>query len=333
MNDGSPPIDPNQVDLPDDAQAFAAAMQQMSLEIRGLGLANQVRTFSGEGTRKFKDWQKDMTRICTAIAANPDRTRSLALQTTSGFAADFLTRFLKENPTADWPKIKQAMSGRYSDDSDASYALQKMRRLRQSSGESVQNFAERILSLAEDAFDEDEMNDRLVQKEMIDTLIDGVKSDVISKKLLKHSPDTFTDALQVALDEQQTTRSFQLRRRTEEPMEVDMVHAQSAKLNNLEEKMSVLTETVATLAGKLSEVFITQATAAAPAPSYSTPSAPVYGQKRPYHDSHPKPVQPKKAYRWTADGKPICYFCNKIGHKMLECRMRKAELNKRGQLN
>jgi hypothetical protein len=182
------------------------------MEIRSMSMANQIRHFNGEGNRKFHDWLKDMTRVCTALRADPERTRALALQTVTGPAAEFLTRYLTTRPTADWPVIKAAMAARYSDEADATYALQKLRTLKQNSGEPVQNYVERILSFSGDAYVGQDINNQFIQQQLVQTFIDGVKDEFMAKKLIRERPQTLDAALTIAISELQTSRSFALRR-------------------------------------------------------------------------------------------------------------------------
>jgi hypothetical protein len=92
----------------------------------------------------------------------------------------------------------------------------------------------------------------------------------------------------LALREQQTARLFELRRK-EEPMEVD-----AASVAPKAEQNEVLEQIVARLESLK-------------------------------QDLRPKPtaiVKPKPRNKWTPDGRPICNFCSKIGHKWKECRSR-----------
>ena len=44
-------------------EAFGKSIRKLQLEFRTQGIKATVRTFSGEGARKFADWLKDMKRL------------------------------------------------------------------------------------------------------------------------------------------------------------------------------------------------------------------------------------------------------------------------------
>ena len=60
---------------------------------------------------------------------------------------------MQANADHTWDQMKQQLATRFSDVTDAQMALSLLRQVRQKQGETIQNSAERILSLAEDAYD------------------------------------------------------------------------------------------------------------------------------------------------------------------------------------
>ena len=73
-------------------ETFKDGIRKLQLEFRTQGIKTSVRTFSGEGARKFADWLKDMKKASTLVDKDDDRLRALALETLQGPAADFLQR-------------------------------------------------------------------------------------------------------------------------------------------------------------------------------------------------------------------------------------------------
>ena len=66
------------------------------METRAATVGANIRTFSGESTKKFKEWIKDMERAGYQVEADDSRMKAMCLQSLSGVAADFFLRFLKE---------------------------------------------------------------------------------------------------------------------------------------------------------------------------------------------------------------------------------------------
>ena len=201
--------------------------EQLRLELRQQGVCQNIRTFSGEGSEKFQNWATDIERARTQLNASDERSRVLALQTLSGPAADFCTREIQENPQITWVTLKKKLSNRYNDMADLQYARQKLRRMVQTRGESVQNYYERIMTVAASAFGLAERKDRHVQQQLIEYFVDGLRDDNMVRKLIRQKPETLERALEMATNEQQTNKSFDLRRGQAKdaptPMEVGVV--------------------------------------------------------------------------------------------------------------
>ena len=91
-----------------------------------------------------------------------------------------------------------ALVAQYEEDGDSHLATQKPCRLQQKAGKSMQNFIERILTLALEAHRY--LDQPLVQTILVDVLNDGVKNDDIAKRSIKASPGTINAALTIALN-------------------------------------------------------------------------------------------------------------------------------------
>ncbi|ESP00186.1 hypothetical protein LOTGIDRAFT_173423 [Lottia gigantea] len=126
--------------------------QQLMLELRAQGLPQQVRNFSGEGGKRFSEWIRDIGKAGVSVSANDSRLVGLALQTSTGLAGNFVLRHIKANPNISSRDLKAILSARFSDHSDQQFTLQKLRRAKQSHGESVQAFGDKLINLADDAY-------------------------------------------------------------------------------------------------------------------------------------------------------------------------------------
>ena len=197
---------------------------KLEQEMRAAGAHSRIVTFSGEGSgAKFVEWTKDLERLRIALRADDDRMRFMALQTLAGQAAEFASSLIRGEPNISWDGLKRQLRDRYSDLADVLYARQRLKRLSQKKGESVQNFFQRIISLAEESYPGQDLRQAVLQEQLIEIFVDGLKESAMAKRLLRVRPDTLNHALRLATQEQQANRTFELRR-GEEPMEVDTLH-------------------------------------------------------------------------------------------------------------
>ena len=271
--------------------------------MRVQSLAKTIRDYSGEGSRHFHDWVKDIEKAGITLNADDQRYKSLVLQTLRGSAGDFVTRLIRVQPNITWPSIRQALYDQYSDINDTQLAIQKLRRLTQNAGESIQNFAMRIMVLADDTYAGHDTNNPLIQSALIETLVDGVRDNGVARKLIRENPDKFEKAVAVAVAEQQATRAYNIRRR-EQPMDVNLVSQEDSN-SEITQRLDKLVDAVGQLLVK---------------------------DKNSKKETQTKGKQGGKSrFKWTEDGKPICHYCGKIGHTQSKCFSKRKQKNKSGK--
>lgn len=108
-------------------------------------------------------------------------------------------------------------------------ALSLLRQTRQKAGETIHNYAERILSLAEDAYNN--QGGDAVERQLIDIFVDGLTNDQLKMKILRDQPDTLQAAVGVATNEQNLRARVQMSHQIQTtsngtPMEVDQSRGQ-----------------------------------------------------------------------------------------------------------
>ena len=117
------------------------------------------------------------------------RKRLIAYQSNKGAVGGFTNRYMEAFPQSSWAELKAELANKFSDVTDSRYALSLLRSIRQKPGENIHLYAERILSLAEEAFigpGED-----VVEPQLIDTFVDGsVGIDAFKIQILRENPDT-----------------------------------------------------------------------------------------------------------------------------------------------
>ena len=272
--------------------------RDIQIELKAQGVLKNIRECDGTSSKKFKQWLRDVERAGEVMNADGERLKSFALQTLKGPAAEYCSRVMRLNPALDWNGVKASLCEQYSDTSDAYVAKCKLKGLTQTPSESIRNFTERIFSLADEAFVGENLNHPLIQTMLVDILIEGVLNDAVSRKLIRDRPGNLQEALRLAVREQTDQKSFDVRRgikRHEEAMEVNAVN---------QNKIDSLATAVLDLGERLASVL-----AISSGKNYPKPQQKQEGRKGPF-----------VKFKWTSDGKPICHYCNKIGHKQTECR-------------
>lgn len=336
-----------------EGELIVKQMQDVVQEIRAQGLTQNVRTFNGESSTKFHDWVRDMDSIyCTT---DDERMRLLATRTLCGPAGKFACRLINEKPTISWRELRLKLRERYSEFQDPYCAQMKLRQLKQHAGELVQNFSERIQTIASEAFDN--ISTPEAQRFLVEVFQKGVANDRLARSLIHKKFDKLQSAVDFACSEQQTDRTFQMCRGptalTEEPMDIDVVRTSGStkidKLENSLEELSAKLNVVTDQVLAFQQHSHRQQPITRPTHYNNRNSTPNFNPNRQntsfYRSRVPQtsqrfeyprrtqftrqqtPVQGqsqqqhnRSQYKWTSDGRPICVFCSRIGHTQRNCR-------------
>ena len=291
---------------------FTHNFKSLQYEMRTQGLASQVKPFSGDVSgRTFRAWVRDMQKVGITVDNDSERMKVLAIQTLKGPASEFVSRKLRLNPAMTWEELLTSLKECYADQSDAQLAMQKLKRVKQQSSETIQNFSERIVDLAEEAFVGLNLTDALIQQQLKDIFLDGIKDDGIARELIKDRPTTLERAVKIATAGQVTNRTFELRRREEIPMEVDRIQGQN------QDRLDQLEGAIDEIKGMISKAFTNTGTANTGKTSVKPKELLINGK------------QPK----WTPEGKPICAYCEIPGHVFNTCRKCGRDLKSKPQEN
>ena len=220
--------------------AFAAIAGQMQAVSRALGtqgVSGVVDSYEGESS-KFREWIRNLEKYALLVGADDETRKRIAYQTSKGGVSDFLHRYMRDHPQSTWDEVREELADRFSEVRDRQHALALLRASKQKPRETVQLYAERIRSLAEDAFPPVAAGNRearaAVDRQLVEILTDGLREDSLKRKILRENPVTFNAAVTVAVAEQNVLHRFSLKlgptaraihrdtqSRREEPMEID----------------------------------------------------------------------------------------------------------------
>ena len=214
------------------------AFQNLRLEVANIsqalaaqGISSTISKFDGN-PRHFREWIKSIEKYAMLVGVPDGRKKLIAFQTSGGAVSGFIQRYIQANPNNTWEQMKTQLSVRFSDVTDAQMALSLLRQTRQNKGETIHNYAERILSLAEDAYHN--QGGDAVERQLIDIFVDGLNNDQLKMKILRDQPNTLQGAVGVATNEQNLRTRVQMSHQNTSsnhtPMEVD--HSRGPRFRN-----------------------------------------------------------------------------------------------------
>ena len=214
---------------PDIAALFghlAREMSSMSSALSAHGVSQIVPKFWGD-PKKFREWIKAIEKYAQLCDIADDKKKMVAFQASGGPVSGYISRFIQAQRRASWDELKEELTKRFSDVSDKHHAMSVLRNIKQKSGENIQLFAERLLSLAEEAFDN--IGGPEIERQLIDIFVDGLYDERLKLRILRVKPDTLQGAISLVTEEQNLRRRVGLAdhdsARLGDPSEMEIDHS------------------------------------------------------------------------------------------------------------
>lgn len=209
-------------------QNLTIQLASLAKTVGAQAISQVVNPYNGD-PKSFKGWVKNIEKFALLTNATDERVKLIAYQSSIGPVGDFIHRYLKDHPQNTWPQLRAELTSRFAECTDPQLALQLLRKVKQQPGEGVQMFAERLLTLAEDAFnDPNAQAQDVIEQQLVGFFIDGLCYDNLKMRIMRENPNRFQAAVLAAMQEQNLRKRFNLRtgrfsERTEEPMDVDHI--------------------------------------------------------------------------------------------------------------
>lgn len=204
-------------------QNVAEEMGNVSVQLGAQGISQIINPYDGD-PKKYKDWVKSIEKYAVLTNLDNDRIKRVAYQSSRGPVSDFIRRYHDNNPGHTWNQLSTELSRRFSEVVDEQHAYMLLRKVHQKPGETVQVYAERLITLSEEAFPGQQ--GPAIQRQLVDIFVDGLLEDQLKMKILRENPATLDAAITTATNEQNLRKRFSLRTRQhqvpeDERMEVD----------------------------------------------------------------------------------------------------------------
>jgi len=196
---------------PSAIQLLTDALRELPDTLTSTSALTQLPKFSGK-TNEFQDWVLELERHFLVFGCDDAKKKKVVFQTSSGSVCEFLKRFLAGNQQITYEELKDELKLRYGEITDSHHALKLLRSVKQRQGENVATYGERILSLAKDACSGMPAPGDNIQRMLVGQFTDGLLSDQVRIKLIRNNPANLTEAVNLALREQNILKRVTLRK-------------------------------------------------------------------------------------------------------------------------
>ena len=212
------------------ANAFSQLTDQLghlSTTVANQGISQNIPPFDGK-SKDFYAWVKSIEKFCTLTNVPANNYKLVAYNSSRDTVSSFIARYMNQFPRGTWENLKTELSSRFGEVVDESHAAVLLRKVKQKEGEPIQSYAERLITLAEQAFTN---QNRQAETQLVGYFIDSLYYDHLKMKVLRINPPTLDEAVNCALYDQNLRKRFNLRsgrdykslESNDEPMDVSHV--------------------------------------------------------------------------------------------------------------
>jgi hypothetical protein len=303
-------------------RAYEQARRHVSEQTRQTEarLERQMTVCSGDCPQGVRTWLSEIGLSIPRAEGNASVVR-IASNTVSGALREEFERYLVQRANEDqiarenvpWADIKEQIKASFLATDEAAHLRDEINKLRQSAYEEIASYNRRFRSLANKAYPPEDRNvDQ--RRILIDAYIRGLTSDKIAEEVITDGlPDELeTTMLNVSRCAERRSRLNRLRR-IEEPMELGAVGGKRLAVSSTDARNSSDSDE------RVTQKLLRQ----------------LIGSVEKLHTKNEKIVlqtsrgqtQQKQKSR-AIDGKPICYFCQGVGHISRNCPKKQEQSQK-----
>ena len=202
-------------------------LENVSQTLTTQSVNQAVPNFDGTPS-KFKEWIKAIDKYSILASLNNDKKKLVAYQTSTGAVSGFIERYIAVNQNCTLAELRAELAQRFAEIHDSRMAFSMLKFVRQGNQETIHSYAERILSIAKEAYQGMHIGPA-IEQHMVDSFAEGLISPQLRMKILRDRPQTLQTEIHIASNETNLyNRVFGQHSHTQhKPMEVD--HSKSLK--------------------------------------------------------------------------------------------------------
>lgn len=176
--------------------------RNISDKLGNLGLNEILTVFKGDSPTEFKAWCKQIDKAALLHDISEEKKKFLAYKFSHGAVSEFIHRNLTQTPDTTWPELLRELTNRFGEVSDSHLKFTQLSNICQRPHEMVQNYAERIIQLAQEAYANYDQHLPLIENQLTGIFLKGLSDEAIKVRLLRERPATFQEAVRIATREQ-----------------------------------------------------------------------------------------------------------------------------------
>lgn len=189
---------------------LAQVLASLTDKLGRVGLSGTIAPFNGIPSQ-LNSWIKSIDKSAVINDFSDANKVQIAFQYSTGKVSDFIQRFLDQNNNATWAELRRELESRFGEIKNQQSKFAELTRIRQNPGENVQLFAERLLTLAEEAYGNVQNGLNVVEEQLIMFFTEGLIDSSVRAKLIRQNPDRFVEALNIATTEQNICERIKMR--------------------------------------------------------------------------------------------------------------------------
>ena len=213
------------------AGEFTKALSSVTSSVLTSSYLSNIRALGENDAHRFDAWAGDLEKYFLVADPTEQEKCRVALLTSKGSVGSLIRRLITGNAQLTWDDLKLRLREHYGLERDPHQYLVELARIQQYPQERLEVYLERILNLAERAYGGDRRQDPLVQKQVKDFFVEGLRDPEIKLAVIRADPATLDRAYNLARGESKLrARVVMSPHRSEDfPQPMEVCHARRLK--------------------------------------------------------------------------------------------------------